>query len=66
MGKAEIFLLPVKLYLIGGEYISRAVAEIVALVDLPVVIMDDWPEFANSECFPHTREIIYDDILPLY
>jgi xanthine dehydrogenase accessory factor len=62
--KAEAFHPPVKLYLLGGGHISSALAEIAALVDISVVVLEDRPEFANRQRFPKAEQIICDDFIP--
>ena len=62
--KAEAFHPSVKLYLLGGGNISAALAEVAALVDIPVVVIEDRPEFANRQRFPKAEQIICDDFIP--
>ena len=46
------------LYIIGGGHISQALAALAAIVELPVVVIEDRPEYARRELFPRAREII--------
>lgn len=56
--KAEPFFPPPVLYIVGGGHISQALATLAAVVELPVVAIEDRPEYANRELFPQAREII--------
>lgn len=46
------------LYVFGGGHVGCALARAAALVDIPVTVLDDRPEFANSERFPTAQQII--------
>lgn len=56
--KAEPFFPPPVLYILGGGHISQALAALAAVVQLPVVVVDDRPEYANRELFPRAKEVI--------
>jgi len=60
--KAEVFYPPVTLFLLGGGHISHSLAQIADLIGLPVVVIEDRPEFANEERFPNA-EVICQDFL---
>ena len=46
-----------RLILCGGGHVSLALAQIGALLDFEVVVLDDRSEFASRERFPMAREI---------
>jgi xanthine dehydrogenase accessory factor len=46
------------LYLFGAGHVSTFVAPLAQMVGFWVVVIDDRKEFANTERFPHTDEII--------
>jgi xanthine dehydrogenase accessory factor len=48
----EPTFLPGTVYLFGAGHVSRPVAELSALVDFQVAVLDDRSEFANLERFP--------------
>ncbi len=61
--KAESFYPPVRLYLVGGGHISKALAALASLISLPFIVIDDRPDFANEHRFPLAEEIICDDFI---
>ena len=54
------------LFLCGGGHVSLALAKMAVIADLDVVVMDDRPEFANSERFSMARQVICDDFSNLH
>ncbi len=50
-----------KLILFGGGHVSRETAQLAALVDFEVTVIDDRVEFANAERFPNAQTIVVDD-----
>ena len=65
-GIVDVFLEPIKplpaLIIFGGGHISFFLARIGKMVDFHVTIIDDRPEFANTERFPEADETIAEDI----
>lgn len=53
---------PSPLYIAGAGHVSRPTAQIAALAGFHVTVMDDRPEFANAERFPHAHEIRTQDL----
>lgn len=53
----EPTFLPGTVFLFGAGHVSRPVAELAALVDFQVVVLDDRAEFANQERFPKADKI---------
>ncbi|MEX0981519.1 MAG: XdhC family protein [Bacteroidales bacterium] len=52
-------LFPVpKLYIAGAGHIGRALAHMTRLLDFEVTVMDDRPDYANSENIPDAHHII--------
>ena len=49
------------LYLFGAGHISQYVAQVAAMVDFNIVVVDDRSDFANAERFPEAAEIIVED-----
>lgn len=49
------------LLIIGAGHIARPLAQMAALLDLRVVVVDDRPEWANRERFPHAAELFVVD-----
>ena len=47
-----------QLVICGGGHIAKPLAEIGALLDFDVTVIDDRPEFANRERFPTAREVV--------
>lgn len=56
--------LPV-LHIFGAGHVGKAVAEISHFADLDVIVYDDRPDLANSQNFPHARQIMVDDFSEL-
>jgi len=50
-----------RLYIIGAGHVSQKLAELAKKIDFMVTVVDDRAEFANSERFPTTDEIIIPD-----
>lgn len=59
----EPTFLPGTVYLFGAGHVSRPVAELAAMVDFGVVVLDDRADFANRERFPKADRIV---VLPSY
>jgi xanthine dehydrogenase accessory factor len=61
-GKVEIFIEPVlaapTAYIFGAGHISIALARMAVLAGFNAVVIDDRPEYANSERFPLATQII--------
>lgn len=53
----EPFRSPETLYLIGAGHVSRQVATIASMAGFRVVVLDDRPEFANRQRFPHADDV---------
>jgi xanthine dehydrogenase accessory factor len=53
----EPFRSPETLYLIGAGHVSQQVATIAGMAGFRVVVLDDRPEFANRERFPHADDV---------
>lgn len=64
-GNMEVFVEPIVsepcLYIFGAGHISVDLARIGKMVGFKVVVIDDRPEFANSERFPEADEVIAQD-----
>ncbi len=52
---------PERALLFGGGHIAKALTPILASVDFRVVVMDDRPEFAANERFPHAAQVVCGD-----
>ncbi len=65
-GIVDVFLEPIKplpaLIIFGGGHISFFLARIGKMVDFHVTVIDDRPEFANTERFPEADATIAEDI----
>lgn len=48
----ELFPRPFRIIVFGGGHVSRELVKLCLGVDFPVTVLDDRPEFANSERFP--------------
>ncbi len=57
----ETFAPSFRLILAGGGHVSRPTAEIAALAGFEVTVLDDRPEFATPERFPHARTRVVPD-----
>ena len=53
---------PSPLYIAGAGHVSRPTAQMAAMTGFKVTVMDDRPEFANPERFPHAHEITTGDM----
>lgn len=49
------------LYIFGGGHVSQYLSIVAKLVDFYTVVIDDRPEFANSERFPDADEIMVEN-----
>lgn len=52
---------PERALLFGGGHIAKALTPILASVDFRVAVMDDRPEFATNERFPHAAQVVCGD-----
>lgn len=63
-GFMQVYVEPVlpdpALFIFGAGFVSKAVAEIAAFVGFRVSVIDDRPEFANSENFPRADRLFVD------
>jgi xanthine dehydrogenase accessory factor len=50
-----------RLILLGAGHVSQATAQFAALLGFYIVVVDDRPEFANSDRFPMAGEIVCDN-----
>lgn len=61
-GKMKALIEPIrpeeKVIIFGGGHISRALHDILALLEFHITITDDRPQFANPERFPKAQNII--------
>jgi xanthine dehydrogenase accessory factor len=61
-GSASLFFEPFRaqnrLYVFGGGHIAKALAPLAASLRFSVIVVDDRPEFADKERFPHASQII--------
>ena len=53
---------PAKLIIAGAGHIAKALAHIANMLDFEVAVIDDRPEYANSENIPEADRIIVSDI----
>ncbi|KJS29531.1 MAG: hypothetical protein VR64_20460 [Desulfatitalea sp. BRH_c12] len=44
-------------YIFGGGHISLYLSRLIAMIDFRLIIVDDRPEFANRQRFPHADEV---------
>jgi xanthine dehydrogenase accessory factor len=62
---ANILIEPIcnlgRLYILGAGHVSQKLAEIAKKIDFMITVVDDRLEFANSERFPTTDQIIVTD-----
>lgn len=62
--KEQVFLEPVSpkphLIIVGAGHIGRALTHLGSLLSFEVIVIDDRPEFANSEMLPDADRIIVD------
>ena len=60
----EGFTTPPTLVMVGGGHVGKATADLATTLGYRVVVVDDRPEFSNSERFPYADETVvtpYDD-----
>ncbi len=64
-GIMDIYIEPIvptpKVYIFGGGHISLFVCRISAMVGFEVAIIDDRPDFANTQRFPEAAEVMAED-----
>ena len=69
-GNMDILIEPVmtspNLYVFGGGHISFSISKIGKMLGFKVTIIDDRPEFANSDRFPEADEIIAQDLKEVF
>ena len=53
---------PTEVIVVGAGHVGRAVAESAKLLGHRIAVIDDRPEFANSQRFPSADAIVVDDI----
>lgn len=53
---------PSPLFIAGAGHVSRPTAQMAAMTGFKVTVMDDRPEFANRERFPHAHAITTGDM----
>jgi xanthine dehydrogenase accessory factor len=46
------------LFLFGGGHVSQKLAPLADTLGFRIVVVDDRPEFANRQCFPHGQDFI--------
>ncbi|MBN1478662.1 xanthine dehydrogenase accessory protein XdhC [candidate division KSB1 bacterium] len=70
-GIMSVFLEPIiprsQLVIFGGGHIGLALTKIADMLDFAVTLVDDRPEFANSQRFPTAQTVLtkpYADVLP--
>ena len=51
-----------ELILIGGGHVSKAVYNVMELLDFNITVMDDREEFVNRDRFPKASKLIYGDL----
>lgn len=51
-----------RLVIAGGGHIGKALCQIGSMLDFEVIVVDDRPEFANTENIPYANHIINDEI----
>jgi len=60
-GQMDVLLEPIvapeTLYLFGAGHVSRYIAPVAKMVEFRVVVIDDRPEYANSDYFPRADDI---------
>ena len=47
--------------ILGGGHVSQPLAQMLALLDYQVTVVDDRPEFANTQRFPQAEKVICQD-----
>ena len=54
----EVFEAPARLVVVGGGHVGLAIATLGELLGFGITVIDDRPEFANSERFPMADEVL--------
>lgn len=57
----EVVEAPARLVIVGGGHIGRSLCTVGALAGFSVTVIDDRPEYANTERFPEADRVICDD-----
>jgi xanthine dehydrogenase accessory factor len=58
----ESVIPPARLIIAGAGHIGKALARIAVLLDFEITVIDDRPEFANSENIPFADHVLTGDI----
>ncbi len=58
----ESVIPPARLIIAGAGHIGKALAQIASMLDFEITVIDDRPEFANSENIPYADHVIAGDI----
>jgi xanthine dehydrogenase accessory factor len=53
---------PPRLIIAGAGHIGKALSQVGSMLDFEITVIDDRPEFANSENIPFANHIVVDDI----
>ena len=57
----EGFTTPPTLVMVGGGHVGKATADLANMLGYRVLVVDDRPEFANSERFPYADQTVVSD-----
>jgi len=58
----EVQRRPLRMIIVGSGHVAVPLAEIASMCDFGVTVIDDRPEFANTERFPGADQVIVDDL----
>jgi xanthine dehydrogenase accessory factor len=59
---ADVFAEPPEVIIVGGGHVGKAVAAVAGTLGYRMTVIDDRPEFANYDRFPHAASVIAGDI----
>jgi xanthine dehydrogenase accessory factor len=59
---ADVYAEAPEIIIVGGGHVGRAVANVAKLLGYRLAVIDDRPDFANSERFPEAEAVIAGDI----